>query len=47
MSQRVEVGAIRKADGATVVVRDGDTLKIDGQDYRLYGIDAPEFTQLC
>ena len=38
---------IRKADGANVVVRDGDTLKIGGQDYRLYGIDAPEFTQVC
>jgi endonuclease YncB( thermonuclease family) len=38
---------IRKADGATVVVRDGDTLKIGGQDYRLHGIDAPEFTQVC
>jgi endonuclease YncB( thermonuclease family) len=38
---------IRKADGATVVVRDGDTLKISGKDYRLHGIDAPEFTQSC
>jgi endonuclease YncB( thermonuclease family) len=38
---------IRKADGATVIVRDGDTLKIADQDYRLHGIDAPEFTQLC
>jgi endonuclease YncB( thermonuclease family) len=38
---------IRKADGASVVVRDGDTLKIGGQDYRLHGIDAPEFTQGC
>jgi endonuclease YncB( thermonuclease family) len=38
---------IRKADGASVVIRDGDTLKIGGQDYRLHGIDAPEFTQSC
>jgi endonuclease YncB( thermonuclease family) len=38
---------IRKADGATVIVRDGDTLKIAGQDYRLHGIDAPEFNQIC
>jgi endonuclease YncB( thermonuclease family) len=38
---------IRKADGATVIVRDGDTLKIAGQDYRLHGIDAPEFNQSC
>lgn len=38
---------IRKVDGATVIVRDGDTLKIAGQDYRLHGIDAPEFTQIC
>ncbi len=38
---------IRKADGATVVVRDGDTLKIGVRDYRLQGIDAPEFAQVC
>jgi endonuclease YncB( thermonuclease family) len=38
---------IRKADGASVVVRDGDTLRIGGQDYRLHGIDAPEFNQIC
>ncbi len=37
----------RSVDGATVIIRDGDTLAIDKQDYRLHGIDAPEFTQVC
>jgi endonuclease YncB( thermonuclease family) len=37
----------RSADGAAIIVRDGDTLTIDKQDYRLHGIDAPEFNQLC
>jgi endonuclease YncB( thermonuclease family) len=37
----------RTVDGATVIVRDGDTMTVDKQDYRLHGIDAPEFTQLC
>jgi endonuclease YncB( thermonuclease family) len=37
----------RTVDGATVIVRDGDTMTIKKQDYRLHGIDAPEFTQLC
>lgn len=37
----------RKLDGATVVARDGDTLTAEGQDYRLHGIDAPEYRQTC
>lgn len=37
----------RTLDGAKIVVRDGDTMTIAKQDYRLYGIDAPEFTQRC
>lgn len=37
----------RSADDAAIIVRDGDTLTIEKQDYRLHGIDAPEFTQLC
>src|SRR6266851_1894697 len=31
----------------SVRVVDGDTLKIDGVTYRLWGIDAPEATQPC
>jgi endonuclease YncB( thermonuclease family) len=37
----------RTVNGATVIVRDGDTMTIDKQDYRLHGIDAPEFRQVC
>lgn len=37
----------RTVDGATVIIRDGDTMAIGNQDYRLHGIDAPEFTQVC
>jgi endonuclease YncB( thermonuclease family) len=37
----------RSADGAAIIVRDGDTLTIEKQDYRLHGIDAPEFSQMC
>jgi endonuclease YncB( thermonuclease family) len=37
----------RSADGDKVAVRDGDTMRIGDQDYRLHGIDAPEFTQIC
>jgi endonuclease YncB( thermonuclease family) len=37
----------RSADGAAIIVRDGDTLTIEKQDYRLHGIDAPEFNQIC
>ncbi len=37
----------RSASGATITVRDGDTITIGTQDYRLHGIDAPEFSQTC
>ncbi len=37
----------RSVDGAIIVIRDGDTMTIAHQDYRLHGIDAPEFTQVC
>ncbi len=30
-----------------VKVRDGDTLTMIGKDIRLYGIDAPEYAQIC
>lgn len=30
-----------------VYVRDGDSLAVDGREYRIWGIDAPEFRQLC
>jgi endonuclease YncB( thermonuclease family) len=39
--------ATRTVDGAAIIVRDGDTMTIARQDYRLHGIDAPEFTQIC
>lgn len=32
---------------ADVIVVDGDTLKVDGVTYRLWGIDAPEHGQFC
>lgn len=32
---------------ASVIVLDGDTIKIAGVNYRLHGIDAPEKTQHC
>ncbi|ODT15105.1 MAG: hypothetical protein ABS35_32570 [Kaistia sp. SCN 65-12] len=38
---------IRTSDGSRVVVRDGDSLAIDGVDFRLSGIDAPELRQDC
>jgi endonuclease YncB( thermonuclease family) len=31
----------------SVRVVDGDTLRVDGVTYRLWGIDAPESTQPC
>ena len=35
------------AFGESVRVVDGDTLRIDGVTYRLWGIDAPESAQPC
>ena len=35
------------AFGESVRVVDGDTLRIDGVTYRLWGIDAPEAGHLC
>ena len=32
---------------ADVVIKDGDTLQVAGITYRLDGIDAPEFDQMC
>jgi len=32
---------------ADVILVDGDTLKVDGVMYRLWGIDAPEQAQVC
>lgn len=37
----------RTVDGATAIARDGDTLTSAGKDYRLHGIDAPEYRQTC
>ncbi len=37
----------RSADGRSIVVRDGDTLRIGDTDVRLDGIDAPEYAQIC
>ena len=34
-------------DRGTIIARDGDTLTVAGQDYRLHGIDAPEYRQMC
>ena len=31
----------------TAIVVDGDSLKLNGQEMRLKGIDAPEYTQIC
>src|SRR5437899_2312855 len=32
---------------AEVIVKDGDTLQLDGVTYRLDGVDAPEIDQIC
>lgn len=29
------------------IVTDGDTLRMEGKTYRLFGIDAPERAQIC
>ena len=33
--------------GQRVSVHDGDTLRVDGQRWRLWGVDAPELEQTC
>jgi endonuclease YncB( thermonuclease family) len=38
---------IEPMQSAQVKVRDGDTLTVMGKDVRLYGIDAPEYKQIC
>jgi endonuclease YncB( thermonuclease family) len=40
-------GAFLPWRAPTVQVVDGDTLRVDGQKYRLLGIDAPESSQTC
>jgi endonuclease YncB( thermonuclease family) len=35
------------AHAETAIVKDGDTLVLEGTTYRLYGIDAPEYRQSC
>jgi endonuclease YncB( thermonuclease family) len=37
----------RPAIAQEVRVTDGDTIKLNGTTYRLWGIDAPESKQLC
>jgi endonuclease YncB( thermonuclease family) len=32
---------------AEVIIKDGDTLQLDGVTYRLDGVDAPEIDQIC
>src|SRR3954467_11629528 len=32
---------------AEIVVTDGDTLQLNGRNYRLDGVDAPEIDQMC
>lgn len=32
---------------ADALVIDGDTIRVDGRTYRLWGIDAPEYRQFC
>ncbi len=38
---------VEPMQSAQVKVRDGDTLTMMGKDVRLYGIDAPEYKQIC
>jgi endonuclease YncB( thermonuclease family) len=40
-------GEMRSASGDVITVRDGDTIRFGGLDYRLHGIDAPEYRQVC
>jgi len=36
-----------RAEAQAVHVTDGDTIKLNGTTYRLWGIDAPETKQWC
>ena len=38
---------VEPMESTQVKVRDGDTLTMMGKDVRLYGIDAPEYKQIC
>ena len=38
---------IIQIDGKAVQVVDGDSFKSDGEEFRIYGIDAPEYRQIC
>lgn len=38
---------IIRIDGKMATVIDGDSFKVADQEYRLYGIDAPEYRQTC
>lgn len=38
---------ILAAPAAAQTIVDGDTLKLNGTTYRLWGMDAPETRQLC
>ncbi len=35
------------AKGEAITIRDGDTITIGAQDFRLHGIDSPEYNQIC
>lgn len=41
------LGMIRPASAASAIVRDGDTIQLGEAVFRLDGIDAPEYDQLC
>jgi endonuclease YncB( thermonuclease family) len=36
-----------KISAPSAIIRDGDTLVLAGKTFRLYGIDAPEYHQMC
>jgi len=40
-------GTAGEGVAGTARVVDGDTLRVDGRTFRLWGIDAPEFVQAC